>query len=192
VDDLTPATGVGTVVLVEGVSDHAAVTTLAQRRGRDLESEGVAVVAMGGATNIAHFLRRYGPSGEGLRLAGLYDTAEGRFFRRAVSRAGLTTDPTGDPLARLGFFGCDRDLEDELIRHLGVGAVQRVLEEQGELGLFRTFQRQPAQREKDVVDQLRRFLGTHSGRKEQYARALVQALDPVAAPPPLEHLLGRL
>ena len=38
------------VVLVEGMSDQAAVQTLAERAGRDLRAEGVFVVPMGGAT----------------------------------------------------------------------------------------------------------------------------------------------
>jgi predicted ATP-dependent endonuclease of OLD family len=37
------------VVLVEGASDRRAVETLARRRGRDLQAEGVAVVPMGGS-----------------------------------------------------------------------------------------------------------------------------------------------
>jgi hypothetical protein len=187
VDHQDLATDVRTVVLVEGVSDQAAVTTLARQRGLDLAGEGVAVVAMGGATNIERHLARFGPAGRGLGLAGLYDLAEERFFRRGLARAGL-----GGDLTELGFFGCDRDLEDELIRHLGAAEVQRVVEEQGELGALRTFQQQPAQREKRVEDQLRRFLGTHSGRKAQYARALVEALDSSTAPPPLERLLRHL
>ena len=44
------------VVLVEGASDRAALEVLAERRGRDLSAERVAIVAMGGATNIAHYL----------------------------------------------------------------------------------------------------------------------------------------
>jgi len=43
---------VGTVVLVEGERDKAAVETLADRRGRDLAAEGVEVVAMGGVIGV--------------------------------------------------------------------------------------------------------------------------------------------
>jgi hypothetical protein len=180
-----------TVVLVEGVSDLVALTTLARRRGRDLEAAGVHVVAMGGATNVLRFLREYGLEGAGARVLGLCDLAETRFFRRALDRTGLGTDVDEHDLHRLGFFVCARDLEDELIRSLGAPAVLQVVAEQGELAAFRMFQKQPAQREKQVEAQLRRFLGTHSGRKAQYARALVEALDGVA-PPPLEGLLDHL
>jgi len=41
------------VVLVEGVSDQRALTTLATRRGRDLDTEGVSVVPIGGAHSVA-------------------------------------------------------------------------------------------------------------------------------------------
>ena len=57
------------VVLVEGTSDQAALETLAARGGRDLHGEGVFIVPMGGATNIGHFLGRFGPRGFGVRLA---------------------------------------------------------------------------------------------------------------------------
>ena len=40
------------VVLVEGESDRRAVLALAARLGRDLHSEGVRVVDMGGVTNL--------------------------------------------------------------------------------------------------------------------------------------------
>ena len=41
--------GIRTVVLVEGVSDQAALGALAKRLGKNLEAEGVSIVAMGGA-----------------------------------------------------------------------------------------------------------------------------------------------
>ncbi len=68
------APGSCAVVLVEGMSDQAAVQALAARHGRDLRGEGVFVVPMGGATNIAHFLGLFGPNGFGVRLAGLCDS----------------------------------------------------------------------------------------------------------------------
>src|SRR5262245_53720436 len=59
------------VVLVEGESDRCAVEALAGRRGRDLAAERVAVVPIGGAQAIGRVLRRYGPAGLDLRLAGI-------------------------------------------------------------------------------------------------------------------------
>jgi hypothetical protein len=49
------------VVLVEGLSDRLALEALARRRGRDLAADGVAVIAMHGATNLGRYLERYGP-----------------------------------------------------------------------------------------------------------------------------------
>jgi hypothetical protein len=54
---------------------------------------------------------------------------------------------------------------------------------------FRTFQNQPAQRGRALERQLRRFLGTTSGRKAQYARVLIAALDFGRIPRPLDRLL---
>jgi len=168
------------VVLVEGESDRVAVTTLARLHGRDLAAEGVEVVAMGGATNVHRFLGRYADPEAGVRVAGLCDLGERRFFARAVRRHGLT------------FFVCERDLEDELIRCLGADRVIEVVADQGEAGALATFRQQPAQRTRPVEAQLHRFLGTHSGRKAQYARALVEALPDGVSPAPLAGLLGRL
>ena len=81
------------VVLVEGTSDRVAVETLAERRGRDLDAEGVSVVAIGGAQAIGKFLRRFGPQGLDVRLAGLCDAAEVGDFGRGLARAGLGARP---------------------------------------------------------------------------------------------------
>ena len=180
------------VVLVEGVSDRVAVETLAVRRERDLGAEGVAVVAIRGAGNIRSALGRYGPQGLGVRLAGLCDAGEEDDFRRALEQAGLGSGLDRPGMERLGFFVCVRDLEDELIRALGAAAVEDVVAAQGELRSFRTLQKQPAQRDWTTEAQLRRFLGTHSGRKARYAEALVQALDLERVPRPLELLLARV
>jgi hypothetical protein len=172
------------VVLVEGVSDQAAVEALARRRGRDLGSEGVAVVPMGGAQAIGRFLDRFGPRGLDVRLAGLCDSAEEDDFRRGLERAGLGSD-----LARLGFYVCVADLEDELIRALGVNAVEAIADAQGELASFRTFQKQPAQQQRTHEQQLHRWMGN---RKIRYAPLLVDALDPARVPRPLDQVLAHV
>ncbi len=192
-----------TVVLVEGMSDQAAVQTLAARRGRDLPGEGVFVVPMGGATNIAHFLGLFGPNGFGVRLAGLCDEAEELGFRRGLERAGpelagpelaapelagLAASPSG--LAALGFFVCVADLEDELIRSLGTARVERLIATQGELAMFQTFVKQPAHRDEPREQQLHRFMGTRSGRKIRYGRLLAAAVDLGQVPGPLAGLLA--
>ena len=95
-------------------------------------------------------------------------------------------------MERLGFFVCVADLEEELIRALGVTAVEDVVEAQGDLGAFRSLQRQPPWRERPPEEQLRRFFGSGSGRKIRYARLLVEALDLDQVPRPLEAVLSHV
>jgi hypothetical protein len=178
------------VVLVEGASDRAALEALAERRGRDLAAEGVAVVSIGGAHAIGRVLAELGPRGRGVRLAGLCDAGEEWDFRRALERAGLGTDLTRDDMERLGFYVCDADLEDELIRAVGVEGVQAVAAAQGELTAFRTLQKQPAWRGRAEHEQLRRFMGSGGRRKIRYARLLVEAIDPIRIPRPLDRVLA--
>jgi hypothetical protein len=178
------------VVLVEGASDRAAVEALASRGGRDLAGEGVTVVSMGGATNIGAYLSKLGPAGADLRLAGLCDAGEVHVFGRALERAGFGRGLDRAGLEALGFYVCDADLEDELIRALGIEAVEAVVASLGELASFRTMQQQPAQRHRRRDQQLRRFMGTRGGRKIRYASALVDALDPARVPLPLDRLLA--
>jgi hypothetical protein len=177
------------VVLVEGLSDQRAVEALAARRGRDLAEERVSIVPMGGATNIANYLDRFGPRGLDVTVAGLCDAGEEFDYRRALEGAGLGTSLTRQDMELLGFYVCVPDLESELIRALGASAVEQVIDDEGDLRSFRRFQKQPAQREKTIEAQLRRFMGTHSGRKTHYARVLVDALDLGSVPRPLDRLL---
>jgi hypothetical protein len=177
------------VLLVEGASDAAAVHGAAVLLGRSLPDEGVAVVAMGGATNVARHLAALPP---GVAVGGLYDAAEERFFRRGLERAGFGRVDDRADLEAHGFFVCDADLEDELVRALGLEQALRVVAAQGELTSFRVLQQQPAQRDRTVEQHLHRFLGTRSGRKAQYAAALVAALAPAAVPRPLLGVLGVL
>src|SRR6476646_9915532 len=114
------------VVLVEGMSDQAAVQTLAERSGRDLNADGVFAA----------------------------------------------------------------DLEDEVIRALGTGRVEDLIEAEDESGPFLTFSRQPAHRDRARDQQLRRFMGTRSGRKIRYGHILAAALDPTLIPAPLAGLLS--
>ena len=167
------------VVLVEGMSDQAAVQTLAERSGRDLYAEGVFVVPMGGATNVGHFVDLFGPGGFGVRLAGLCDQGEERDFQRGLNGVGP-------------YFVCVADLEDELIRALGTGRVEDLIEAEGESGPFLTFTRQPAHRDTPRDQQLHRFMGTRSGRKIRYGHLLAAALDLTLIPAPLAGLLSAL
>jgi Overcoming lysogenization defect protein-like, TOPRIM domain len=164
------------VVLVEGTSDRLAVEALALRLGRDLGAEGVAIVPMGGYGNLPSFLDRY----RDFQLAGLYDVGEERHFLRA-----LACGDRGE-LERAGFYACTRDLEEELTRAVGPEEMERVLAEQGELRAFRTYQKQPAHRDRPLEEQLHGFMWN---RKQKYAVLLVQALDLEQVPRPLNRVL---
>jgi hypothetical protein len=178
------------IVLVEGISDQIALETLAVRRGRDLESEGVAILPMGGVHAITRYLTRFGPSGAGLRLAGLCDAGEEGVFRRGLAEARFGWPTTRADMERMGFHVCVQDLEDELIRAVGSRRVEALFDSQGDLGSFRTMQMQPGWRDRDVEAQMRRFLGSGARRKLRYARLLVGSVDLARVPHPLDALLA--
>ena len=178
------------VVLVEGISDRLALEALGERRGRDLAAEGISVIAMGGAQAIGRYLAQYGPKGLDVRLAGLCDAGEERQYRRALERAGLGANLTRADLEQLGFYVCSADLEDELIRALGVERVLQVVQTEGDLRAFRTLQAEPAWRGRPVEAQLHRFMGSGGSRKIRYPPLLVNALEEREIPRPLAQLLA--
>jgi predicted ATP-dependent endonuclease of OLD family len=167
------------VVLVEGTSDRNAVEALARRRGRDLHAEGVAVVPMGGYGNLPRFLEQC----RDIRCAGLYDAAEEVHFRRALGCK------DHDELEVAGFYACTRDLEDELTRAVGPERMEQVLEDQRDLRAFRTYQKQPAHRDRSLEEQLHGFMWN---RKQRYAVLLVEALDLERVPRPLDRVLAHV
>jgi hypothetical protein len=179
------------LVLVEGLSDKAAVEAVARRLGHDLASEGVSIVSMGGATNISRFLEHHVGDRQTV-IMGLYDEAEERYVRRAMERTGRGTDLTRADLEELGFFVCITDLEDELIRSLGVDKVSNLVDSEGELSGFLVMQNQPYWRDRALRDQLHRFIGIRSGRKIRYGTLLAEALDVDRLPRPLDLLMRKL
>ncbi|MFF5410737.1 TOPRIM nucleotidyl transferase/hydrolase domain-containing protein [Streptomyces albidoflavus] len=181
--ELAGRLGVRTAVLLEGLSDLAAVETLAARQGRDLAAEGVCVVQMAGAMNVGRYALTLGPPGLGLRLTGLCDIRERPFYERGFGRAGAPADAV---------FACSDDLEDELVRALGTARVEELVLAEGDDRAWQTFLRQPAQLGRPRPQQLRRFLGTKKGRKIRYGHLLVEALGPGQVPAPLTHLFASL
>jgi hypothetical protein len=179
------------VVLVEGISDQIAVETLAARRGRDLDAEHVVILPIGGAHAIARYLTQLGPAGAALRLAGLCDVGEEDIVRRGLASAGVGSAATRADMELLGFYVCVEDLEDELIRAMGTGQVEELVDSQGDLGSFRSLQRQPEWRRQPVAAQLRRFLGSGATRKLRYARLLAGTMDLDRVPQPLVAVLAR-
>ncbi|MCA1982894.1 hypothetical protein [Nocardioides nematodiphilus] len=175
-------------ILVEGDSDKAAVEALAVRYGIELSADEDAiaagateVVSMGGAGNAGRFIAEKAAAGR--RVGGLYDEAEERFFARALNRQ------EGEDLTRQGFFACRRDLEDELVRALGVTEVTALLEQRNDLGGFRSFQNQDAHSGDDPMEQLRRFISANGARKRTYAGAMAEVVAMEALPEPLEGLI---
>ena len=176
------------VVLVEGISDQIALLAAAGRIGRDMAD--AAVVSAEGVGNIGARAARYHQAGVPLR--GLCDLAEVVWVCRALvkARVGIALDRAG--LERLNFFVCDRDLEDELIRAVGLERVLELLAEHGDLEAFRTLQRQRQWKDAALTDQIRRFLGAGARRKIRYAAIFVGALALDRMPLPLLAVLADL
>jgi len=188
--DLTAVAKARAIVLVEGMSDKAALDVLAQRLRIPTGGTGIHIVPMGGVTNVGRYIDAFGPGGLGISLTGLCDAGEADYVVRILARAGFVVDDSRAGLAALGFYVCDADLEEELIRAAGVGAVERIIEAQGEIGSFRTFVKQPAQRLRSPEQHLHRFMGTRSGRKSLYASLLAEALELPCVPEPLMRVLA--
>ncbi|GAA5145817.1 hypothetical protein GCM10025768_03570 [Microbacterium pseudoresistens] len=175
-----------TIVLVEGESDRRALAAAARVLRLPLPQD-VSVEVLGGITNLRRRLAEADAGTADVRTIGLYDASEGEHVQRVLVDAGrlaLGADP-----ATAGFFGCDRDLEDEVIRAAGPDLVLRILDVRGELARFRVFQGQPAQRVRSVEAQLHRFAGTAGGRKTHFAADIVTVLAPAAIPAPLRALI---
>src|SRR4051812_32629469 len=149
------------VVLVEGITDRIALEAAARRLGHDLG--GVEIVPIGGAQAIRRAAAQY----DGELLLGLCDAGEARWFRRVLGES---------------FFICVEDLEDELVRALGVSGVEEILEAHGELKTFRHFQNQPAWRGRPGEAQLRRWFQAADRRRSRYLPVLVAALEPDRVP----------
>lgn len=172
-----------TVVLFEGRSDRLAFDALVRRRGVRLD--GADLVELGGITNLRAGLTEFRQADA--RVLGLFDAAEGRYVVRVLRDVGVLGDGEGPGAA--GFFGCDRDLEEEVIRAAGAELVLETLAARGELERFRVFQRQPAQRVRSVEEQLHRFAGTAAGRKSRFAADVIEVVPLDRMPAPLDRLL---
>ena len=135
-----------------------ALRVLSGRLGRDLAAEGVAILPMGGVTNIRAFAHTHGPQGRGRRVIGLYDIGEEHHVRRGLAAAGLPVDAVVGPVAQ-GFHACDPDLEGELLRALGLDAAEAVVDAAGEGRSLRLLAQMSAQQGWSREQLLRRFLG---------------------------------
>jgi hypothetical protein len=163
------------LVLVEGESDRTALLTLAGRLGHDLT--GIDVVSMGGITNLRRHLAELTGAPT---VAVLHDAGETRYVDRTLARY-------DGAVAR---FVCHADLEDELVRALGIPAVLDVVAAAGDLDAWHILLNQPFHRARPQAAVLRRFWGTTSGRKDKYAALLTAALEPDQVPAPLAGVLA--
>jgi hypothetical protein len=157
------------VILVEGITDRIALEAVAERLGLDLD--GVEIVPIGGAQAVRRVAAEY----DRVKLLGLCDAGEERYFRRVLVD---------------GVFVCTADLEDELLRALGPERVEAVLAAEGDLETFRNFQNQPYWRGRPVEAQLRRWLQASDNRGKRYPPLLVGALEPAEIPEPLAGVLA--
>ncbi len=160
------------VVLVEGESDAVVVRRLLDERGLGPE-----VVPMGGVTNVRRWAEELRVDGADPVLLALGDAGERRYLEKVQP-----------PLA--GVFVCQRDLEEELFRALGRDEAVAAIVAIGDEERWATFRTQPEWRDRPVDDQLRRFVGTRSGRKAALAAELARRLDGGVLPPPLAALLA--
>jgi hypothetical protein len=178
----------GTVVLLEGRSDVAAVRALAAASGLSSGAQRYELVDMGGVTNIRRQLAAIGARPVPVRVVGMCDAGEARVVARALGLDG----EDDEALAARGFSVCHADLEDELIRAMGAERVLGVLQRLGLAARFATFQNQPAWRGRPLPEQLHRFAGIASGRKAVLAGALAGGLAPDEVPAPLRRLVAAM
>jgi hypothetical protein len=183
---------VRTIIVVEGVTDQLALTLAARRAGRNFEADGVNVVPIHGAHAMSRFLRQVAVDEPEARLAGLYDMGEERVIRTALERGGFGATLDHRQLERLGFFACDADLEEELIRATGEANLSRLIEREGDAQPWHRFRSQSAWRGRPVDQQFHRFIRSVSERNSRYIRAMVETIDPSRLPRPLRLLLDHV
>lgn len=171
------------ILLVEGPSDAAAVGALALSLGLDVASTGV--VVMDGITNVRRHLTALGDDAD---AAVLHDAGEAAHVHRVVADLRAAGTISHDVRA----IECAADLEDELIRALGVDRVVEIVTSEGDLPAWHVITRQPFHRGRDAADVLHRFMGAGSGRKIRYAGLMAAALDATTAPAPLLAALDHL
>lgn len=174
-----------TVVLFEGRSDSLAFVALARRRRTDIA--GLDLVDLDGITNLRKRLTALRAESDAPRILGLYDAAEGDYVAKILADVGVIGD--GAAPRDAGFYGCERDLEDEVIAAAGPELVLGTLAARGELARFQVFQDQPAQRVRTIDEQLHRFAGTAAGRKARFSADVIDVLPLERMPRPLDDLL---
>jgi hypothetical protein len=155
------------LIAVEGTSDRLVLERLAARLGRDLVSDAISIVAIGGAHAIRRFVQELGSD---VHVRGLCDENEAWLFRRVLDEVHV----------------CSPDLEGELIRSLGVDRVLEIVDAEA----FAKMRRQPHHRETPVEAALHRWLRSSSARFHRYLPLLVDAVELDRVPQPLAAVLA--
>jgi predicted ATPase len=176
------------VVFVEGITDYQAVRAVAAKLGRNLDAEGVAVVALDGAASLATFLQIMGPYGLDLPVCGICDVDYEADWCSDLTAVGLTVASRQD-LNALGFYVSDRDLEDELLTAIGTTAAQMVFANEGATARFQSYAQQPANQGKTLHDQIRGFV---QSKKVYWTPRLAAAVTPAAVPSSIQDLLNHV
>ncbi|WP_291084234.1 hypothetical protein, partial [Dietzia sp. UBA5065] len=100
------------------------------------------LVDLGGVTNVRRGLHRALADRPGAAVLGLCDAGEVRFVERALAEIGFAVRDASD-LPAYGFFVCQADLEDELIRALGPARTIEVIDRLGLGPKLAALQQQP-------------------------------------------------
>jgi len=179
------------VILVEGQSDKYALEAVAAKKKRNLDADGVTIVAMRGAGGISTFLSLLGPNGLKLKLAGLCDAKEESKWAQALEAHGLGSKLDRTSMATIGFEVCDGDLEEVLIAAVGETTTLSIIDAQGDQADFNSFAQQPTQNTKSLSHQLHDFLHSR-GRNTTYAPLMVDAIDAGKLPAALENLINAI
>jgi hypothetical protein len=156
--------------------------------GRDLDAEGITVIALDGGAGIGAYLRLFGPGGLGISVLGMCDEDKETQWQTELQKAGFPAT-SRQAMQQAGFKVCVKDLEEEFISAMGATAVQGVIASEGDAAAFAAFQGQPTQASVSLPEQLRRFLHKNNTR---YAIPLVDALDLKAIPAVPKDLLSGL
>ena len=149
------------------------MSAVARRQGRTLE--GVAIQVLGGATKVEAQVSRYRALNDRTAMVGLCDANEAPLFHGCEGLDEVEV--------------CDANLEDELLRAVGLDRMVDFISSQGELAAFETFQKQPPWRDRPLQPQLMRFWGTRARRKTRYAEELVSWISDERMPTPLVRVL---
>ena len=176
------------VVLVEGYSDRVVLLHLALRCGRNLDGEGVSIVAMDGGSGLGTYLRLYGAAGLKLAVLGLCDEDKEAKWLTELQGAGFAVADRAS-MKNVGFVVCQRDLEEEFVLALGVPATEAVITKEGKDSMLSTFRKQATYSALPPDQQLRHFLHKDN---TQWAVPLVDALDLKNIPVALNAILAKL